>query len=53
MSTDHDLALSSILKGQHKVIQALEDQAQQINAIKGTLQKILDELRFLSEEREP
>jgi hypothetical protein len=46
MNTEHDVALASSLKGQQTMMQVLED------AIKGTLQDILNELRILAEDRE-
>ena len=52
MSVDHDVALNTIIKGNHKITQILEEQAQQIGSMKKTLQEILDELRMLAEERE-
>ena len=52
MDSDQNLAFSAVIKGQHKILEALEAQARQIGAIEGKLKEILVELSMLAMDRE-
>ena len=52
MDSDQNLAFSAIIKGQHKILEAMEAQAKQIAAIEGKLKEILVELSILAADRE-
>jgi hypothetical protein len=48
MDAENDRALVTILKMQHQILEALNNQAQQIHAIQRTLKDMQDELVLLS-----
>ena len=52
MDPEQNRAFASVLKLQHDIMQALEDQSRQIEAIRKTLEHIRDELPLSPRERE-
>jgi peptidoglycan hydrolase CwlO-like protein len=52
MDPEQNIALATIIKAQHKIVQALEDQAKRIGTMERTLQEILDEVSILTAAHE-
>ncbi len=53
MDPDQNVAFSTIIKTQHKILEALEEQAKRIGAIEGALKEIAVEISLLGERGEP